>query len=99
MGLLLPRQGDGIQYLVFVQVSFTRVNIFLSLSSDFNRNHQMPFAEDLRKPQFPSLTRLTTTKGKEVTQHPFLPTDQQNEAMASWVDALDLDLAGVDDEG
>jgi hypothetical protein len=28
-----------------------------------------------------------------------LPTDKQNEAMSSFVDAMDLDSAAVDDDG
>lgn len=60
---------------------------------------QMPFSEDLRRPIFPSLTRLSTTKGREVTKHPTLPTDSQNESMSDFIDAMDLDSAGRDETG
>lgn len=59
----------------------------------------MPFAEDLRKPKFPSLTRLITVKGKKLTEHPTIPTEEQNKSMAKFVDAMDLDQAGADDDG
>lgn len=60
---------------------------------------QMPFSEDLRKPKFPSLTNLTTVKGRKLTEHATIPTEEQNQSMASFVDAMDLDSAGADDEG
>jgi hypothetical protein len=58
----------------------------------------MPFAEDLRKFTFPSLTLLRNRKGKEVTEHSSLPTEAQNAAMSQFVDAMDLDDAALDDD-
>jgi ATP-dependent DNA helicase 2 subunit 2 len=59
----------------------------------------MPFAEDLRRFSFPTLTLLRNRKGKEITEHSMLPTDKQKEAMSSFVEAMDLDSAAVDDDG
>lgn len=58
----------------------------------------MPFADDLRKYPFASLERLTNKKGEIVTKHPFLPTNEQMDAMENFVDAMDLMEAGEKDE-
>ncbi|CAA7264673.1 unnamed protein product [Cyclocybe aegerita] len=58
----------------------------------------MPFADDVRKYTFASLDRLVNKKGEVLTEHPYLPTDEQMEAMDSLVDAMDLMDAGEKDE-
>ncbi|KAJ3774869.1 SPOC domain-like protein [Lentinula raphanica] len=57
----------------------------------------MPFADDLRKYTFPSLNELRNKKGEIVTEHPYLPTETQLEAMDDFVDAMDLMEAGRDE--
>lgn len=60
----------------------------------------MPFADDVRKYTFASLDRLVSKKGEVIPQHPYLPTEDQLEAMETFVDAMDLMEAGdKDDEG
>ncbi|PPQ67012.1 hypothetical protein CVT24_011306 [Panaeolus cyanescens] len=59
---------------------------------------QVPFADDVRKYTFPSLLKLTNNAGKEVTEHPFLPTEQQMDAMDKFVDAMDLMDCGEKNE-
>lgn len=54
----------------------------------------MPFAEDVRSLTFPSLYNFRLASGKEVTQHKYLPTDEQQDAMDQIVDAMDLSEAG-----
>ena len=58
----------------------------------------MPFADDVRKYTFASLDHLINKKGEVLTEHPYLPTDDQLEAMDNFVDAMDLIDAGVKDE-
>jgi ATP-dependent DNA helicase 2 subunit 2 len=58
----------------------------------------MPFADDVRKYTFPSLDNLISHDGKEVTSHPYLPTDEQLTAMDEFVDAMDLMDADEKDE-
>ncbi|KAK7059233.1 ATP-dependent DNA helicase yku80 [Paramarasmius palmivorus] len=59
---------------------------------------QMPFADDVRKYTFASLNRLVNKKGEVLTEHPYIPTDEQQEAMDDYVDAMDLMEAGPKDE-
>lgn len=58
----------------------------------------MPFADDVRKYTFASLETIVTKKGEVLTSHPYLPTDEQQEAMDAFVDAMDLMDAGEKDE-
>lgn len=58
----------------------------------------MPFADDVRKYTFPSLDRLVNNKGEVLTKHPYMPTDEQMDAMGDFVDALNLMDAGEKDE-
>lgn len=58
----------------------------------------MPFADDIRKYMFPSLDRLVNRQGELVTRHPYLPTEEQLEAMDDFVEAMDLTEAGEKDE-
>lgn len=57
----------------------------------------MPFSEDVRKLTFPSLTEVRTANGV-VTEHPNIPTAEQQSAMDDFVDAMDLSKAGPEDE-
>ncbi|KAH9836702.1 SPOC like C-terminal domain-containing protein [Rhodofomes roseus] len=59
---------------------------------------RMPFAEDVRNFPFPSLENLISKKGERITSHPYLPTDEQMEAMKHFVDAMNLKDAGEKDE-
>jgi ATP-dependent DNA helicase 2 subunit 2 len=59
----------------------------------------LPFAEDIRSYQFPPLDRVITVTGQTVTKHRLLPTDELNDAMSDYVDAMDLSTYGVDDDG
>ncbi|OCB89228.1 SPOC domain-like protein [Sanghuangporus baumii] len=77
MGLLIPRQFENVDCLLWMQ---------------------MPFADDVRKYTFPSLENLVSKKGEKITKHPFIPTDEQLEAMEDFVDAMDLMHAGDKDE-
>lgn len=59
---------------------------------------QMPFADDIRKYTFASLEKLISKNGEEITKHPYIPTESQQEAMDNFVDAMDLMAAGEKDE-
>ncbi|KAI0725997.1 SPOC like C-terminal domain-containing protein [Fomitopsis betulina] len=59
---------------------------------------RVPFAEDVRNFPFPSLENLVSKKGERVTSHPYLPTEEQTEAMEHFVDAMNLMDAGEKDE-
>jgi ATP-dependent DNA helicase 2 subunit 2 len=59
----------------------------------------MPFADDVRKYTFASLDRLVNKKGEVVSEHPYLPTEKQLEAMDDFVDAMDLMSADRNEEG
>ncbi|KAG0703074.1 SPOC like C-terminal domain-containing protein [Suillus ampliporus] len=61
---------------------------------------QMPFADDVRKYTFSSLENLVSKSGEKFTKHPYIPTEEQLDAMDKFVDAMDLSgLDGEDDEG
>jgi ATP-dependent DNA helicase 2 subunit 2 len=59
----------------------------------------LPFAEDIRSYQFPPLDKVITVNGQTLTKHRLLPTDELNEAMSDYVDAMDLSNYGIDAEG
>lgn len=59
---------------------------------------QMPFADDVRKYTFASLDHLVSKKGEVITEHPYIPTEEQCEAMDAFVDSMDLMDAGEKDE-
>ena len=59
----------------------------------------LPFAEDIRSYQFPPLDRVITVTGQTLTKHRFLPSDDLNEAMSDYVDAMDLSTYAIDDDG
>ncbi|KAG6841529.1 hypothetical protein C0991_009894 [Blastosporella zonata] len=75
---------------VLTPVIFDEVDCFLWA--------QMPFADDVRKYNFASLDNLVSKKGEVLTEHPFIPTEEQLEAMDSFVDGMDLMDAGERDE-
>ncbi|TFK38608.1 hypothetical protein BDQ12DRAFT_683054 [Crucibulum laeve] len=58
----------------------------------------MPFADDVRKYTFASLDNLVSKKGETITEHPYIPTETQQEAMDDFVDEMDLMGAGEKDE-
>jgi ATP-dependent DNA helicase 2 subunit 2 len=59
----------------------------------------LPFAEDVRSYQFPPLDRVITVSGQTLSKHRFLPSDDLNEAMDAYVDAMDLSNYGIDEDG
>ncbi|EPQ61200.1 SPOC domain-like protein [Gloeophyllum trabeum ATCC 11539] len=59
---------------------------------------QMPFADDVRKYTFASLENLVNKNGERILKHPYLPTNEQLDAMDNFVDAMDLMDAGEKDE-
>ncbi|KAF4438468.1 ATP-dependent DNA helicase 2 subunit 2 [Fusarium austroafricanum] len=59
----------------------------------------LPFAEDIRSYQFPPLDRVITVTGQTLAKHRLLPTDELNDAMSDYVDAMDLSTYGIDDTG
>lgn len=59
----------------------------------------LPFAEDIRSYQFPPLDRVVTASGQTLSKHRFLPSDELNEAMSDYVDAMALSNYGIDSEG
>ena len=50
----------------------------------------MPFADDVRKYTFASLDKLVSKKGELISEHPYLPTEQQLDAMDKLVGSMDL---------
>ena len=58
----------------------------------------MPFADDVRNYPFASLERLVNKKGEVVEEHPYLPNNEQMDAMEAFVDAMDLSDAGEKNE-
>lgn len=59
----------------------------------------LPFAEDMRRYQFPPLDRVITVSGNVLTKHRNIPTDDLANAMSKYVDSMDLSSFGMDDEG
>lgn len=60
---------------------------------------QLPFAEDVRRFQFPPLDKILTVSGKVLTEHRNLPDAGLRQAMSDYVDRMDLSGLGRDDEG
>ena len=58
----------------------------------------MPFADDVRKYTFASFDHLVSKKGEVITEHPYIPTETQLDAMEHFVDCMDLSDAGEKDE-
>ncbi|CAK7230227.1 ATP-dependent DNA helicase yku80 [Sporothrix curviconia] len=59
----------------------------------------LPFAEDVRSYPFPPLDKVITASGAVLTKHRLLPTDDLNQAMSDYVDAMDISMFGTDDDG
>jgi hypothetical protein len=55
---------------------------------------KLPFADDDHKFFFPSLTQLKSVEGKAITEHPYLPTEEQCDLMDELVREMDLDRVG-----
>ncbi|KAF3929000.1 hypothetical protein ABW19_dt0208141 [Dactylella cylindrospora] len=61
---------------------------------------QLPFAEDLRTYKFAPLDVVKTLTGKLLEKHRLIPTEELQEAMDDYVDAMDLTkLEGLNDPG
>jgi ATP-dependent DNA helicase 2 subunit 2 len=58
----------------------------------------VPFADDLRKYTFRSLKSLRNRKNEVLTNHPYLPTNDQTAAMSAFVDSMNLMKMGEKDE-
>ncbi|KAF8736633.1 hypothetical protein AX14_014210 [Amanita brunnescens Koide BX004] len=87
---MITRDGMDPKMGVLCPTVFDKVDCFLWA--------QMPFADDVRKYSFASLERLVSKKGETLTSHPYLPTQEQQSAMDSLLDAMDLMDAGDKDE-
>ncbi|BGP23482.1 ATP-dependent DNA helicase 2 subunit 2 [Rhodotorula toruloides] len=76
--------------------------LFPRIDDDEQREYcywvRFPFAEDIRPFQFPSLERIFNRKQVRKMEHKFLPTDEMDEAMKEFVDAMDITQAGEPDE-
>jgi len=60
----------------------------------------LPFAEDVRSYQFPPLDKVLTLTGSEITtKHRLLPSDELNQAMSDYVDAMDMSEYGATEDG
>ncbi|KAK5990007.1 ATP-dependent DNA helicase II subunit 2 [Cladobotryum mycophilum] len=59
----------------------------------------LPFAEDVRSYQFPALDTVITVSGQTLTKHCLLPSDELNQAMSDYVDAMDLSTFDTDEDG
>lgn len=60
----------------------------------------LPFAEDVRNYRFPPLDQVVTVTGKKLTEHErFLPSNELQEVMNDYVDAMDLSSWERDAEG
>ena len=80
MIMMAPSIETDIECLVDVQVSTSQVMIWL----------KVPFAEDMRHYTFAPLDKVVTMKGKVLTKHRNLPTEEQDEAMSDYVDSMNL---------
>ncbi|KAI1369211.1 Ku70/Ku80 N-terminal alpha/beta domain-containing protein [Xylaria arbuscula] len=60
----------------------------------------LPFAEDVRNYPFPPLDRVITVQGNTITEnHRNLPSQELQEAMDDYVDAMDISSWEKDEEG
>jgi ATP-dependent DNA helicase 2 subunit 2 len=55
--------------------------------------------EDVRKYTFPSLEVLQNKAGRQLEQHKNLPSAAMQDAMDNFVDMMDLEDAGRDEDG
>ncbi|RYO82584.1 hypothetical protein DL766_000202 [Monosporascus sp. MC13-8B] len=60
----------------------------------------LPFAEDVRNYRFPPLDEVVTATGKKLTEHDrFLPSNELQEVMSDYVDAMDISSWEMDEDG
>ncbi|RYP47782.1 hypothetical protein DL768_006191 [Monosporascus sp. mg162] len=60
----------------------------------------LPFAEDVRNYKFPPLDEVVTVTGKKLTEHDrLLPSNELQEVMSDYVDAMDISSWEVDEDG
>ncbi|KAI0128857.1 Ku70/Ku80 N-terminal alpha/beta domain-containing protein [Xylariales sp. AK1849] len=59
----------------------------------------IPFAEDVRRYDFPPLDKVVTVSGHTVTKHRYLPSQDLVETMSEYVDAMDISTYELDDGG
>ncbi|KAI1854810.1 hypothetical protein JX266_000928 [Neoarthrinium moseri] len=59
----------------------------------------LPFAEDVRHYPFPPLDKVITVNNKTLTKHRYLPSQDLEETMSEYVDAMDISTYALDDEG
>lgn len=52
---------------------------------------RLPFADDDHKFFFQSLTNYKSVSGNEITEHPYIPTQEQSDLMDDLVKGMDLD--------
>ncbi|KAG6333279.1 hypothetical protein ID866_5813 [Astraeus odoratus] len=82
------------------QIAFSSVVQAMYEKGVFAIARMMPFADDIRHYTFPSLTTLISRSGERITKHPYLPTEEQLDAMDKLIDDMDLMDAGEkDDDG
>ncbi|PPQ90435.1 hypothetical protein CVT25_014953 [Psilocybe cyanescens] len=86
IGRLVTRDDMDPKMGVLAPIMFDGVDCLLWIPA--------PFADDVRKYTFASLDKLVNKKGEILTKHPYLPTQEQLEAMDKFVDAMDLMDAG-----
>lgn len=80
MVMMAPSFDRGIECLVDVQVRISQISLTI----------EVPFAEDVRHYTFAPLDKVVTMKGKVLTKHRNLPTEEQDEAMSDYVDNMNL---------
>uniref|UniRef100_A0A8H7Y8Y4 ATP-dependent DNA helicase II subunit 2 n=1 Tax=Psilocybe cubensis TaxID=181762 RepID=A0A8H7Y8Y4_PSICU len=90
IGRFVSRDGMDPKMGVLAPILFEDVDCLLWIPT--------PFADDVRKYTFGSLDTLINKKGEVLTEHPYLPTEEQLSAMDDFVDALDLMDAGEKNE-
>ncbi|KAK0621247.1 SPOC like C-terminal domain-containing protein [Bombardia bombarda] len=88
-------QKDGAQ----PQILLLKPNPGIDDSFECLYDVPLPFAEDVRSYQFPPLDKVLTVTGQILTrEHRLLPSDDLNEAMSDFVDAMDLSTFAVDED-
>ncbi|CAG8663340.1 12940_t:CDS:10, partial [Acaulospora morrowiae] len=60
---------------------------------------RIAFREDYRRFTFPSLDRVISKSGKQIVNHPYLPTDQIEYKMGKFIEGMDLTNSLTDEEG
>ena len=69
-----------------------------SFAKDRGSQSQVPFADDLRKYAFRSFDTLVSSKGDNLSEHPYLATQPQLDAMDKFVEEMDLMQMGEKSE-